>query len=414
MAPSSDIEDPTDLGEAGWGVIFAEDTPSAVRRALEPLLTLRGDQAKDLYFDLSYQAGDTHQQFMSRIGVRPGPRVIPEKLPYYLLLVGDPAKMSFRFQSELDVQYAVGRIHFDNENPKDPDAREAYAAYANAVVAAEEGRKRRREAISFFSVENPRDEGTRRLAGEFVEPLAEVLRRGRSNWKTDVIAAPKSTRERLGRLLLGPERPAILFTASHGIGFEHGIEAQRRTLGALICQDWGGRDALPIRDHYFAAADVPDEADLTGLIAFLLSCYSVGTSEFDEFGRFSGADGRTGRPRSIAARLPQKLLEKGALAVIGHVDQTWTSSFSWNGEGGHVQVYSEVLKQLMDGLPIGWAMEAMGSYFSAQAASLHGLRDDPQFFSPQDFALYGDLWRETNDARNFIVLGDPAVRLNFD
>src|SRR6185295_10626431 len=48
-APSSDVQDPTDLAETGWGVIFAEGTPPGVRRALEPLLTLREEQAKDLF-----------------------------------------------------------------------------------------------------------------------------------------------------------------------------------------------------------------------------------------------------------------------------------------------------------------------------------------------------------------------------
>lgn len=414
-APSSDVQDPTDLAETGWGVIFAEGTPSSVRRALEPLLTMRESRAKELYFDLNHQNGDSHQQFMAKIGVRPGPRVVPEKLPYYLLLVGDPAKMSFRFQSELDVQYAVGRLHFDSEDPKDPDASQAYAAYANAVVAAEEGRARRREAISFFSVENPGDEGTRRLAGELVEPLVDVLKRGRSSWTTDVIAAPSSTRDRLGRLLLGgsEERPSILFTTSHGVGFPRGDERQFKAQGALVCQDWPGPSQPLERNHYFTAAEVPAEVDLSGLISFQVSCYSAGTPQLDDFGRIQGAQSEIA-PYPFVARLPQKLLERGALAVIGHIDRAWTSSFSWNGEGGHVQVYSEVLKQLMDGLPVGWAMEAMGSYFGAQAASLHGMRDDLQFFRSQDFEIYADLWRETNDARNFVVLGDPAVRLNFD
>ncbi|HXU33946.1 MAG TPA: hypothetical protein VN851_25520 [Thermoanaerobaculia bacterium] len=118
-------------------------------------------------------------------------------------------------------------------------------------------------------------------------------------------------------------------------------------------------------------------------------------------------------PRPFA-RLPQKLLEKGTLAVVGHVDRAWTSSFYWNGEGGYVEIYVDLLKQLMDGQPVGLATEGMGSSFGAKAAILHGMREDSQSFGPEDFAIYGDLWRETNDARNFIVLGDPAVRLNFD
>ncbi len=414
-APSSDVENPADLAETGWGVIFAEGTPPGVRRALEPLLEMRREKARDLFVDLTHGSGDTQQKFMSRIGVKQGSRAVPEKLPYYLLLVGDPTKISFRFQSELDVQYAVGRLHFDSENPDDPDACAAYAAYADAVVAVEEGRRRRRQQVSFFSVENPGDEGTRRLAGGLVEPLAEVLRRGRPAWRTDVISSPDATHERLRRLLLGSpeERPSILFTTSHGVGFPNGDNRQGEAQGALVCQDWGGPGKALDGGHYFTSSDVPEGVDLSGLIAFHFACYSAGTPQLDDFGWIEGAPKEIA-PHPFIAKLPQKLLRRGALAVIGHVDRAWTSSFSWNGEGGHIQVYNDILKQLMDDLPIGWAMEAMGSYFSAQAAVLYQMNDDREHFSPEDFALYSDLWRETNDARNFVVLGDPAVRLNFD
>src|SRR6185295_9347298 len=214
---------------------------------------------------------------------------------------------------------AVGRLHFDSENLQDPDACEAYSAYANAVVAAEEGRRRRREELSFFSVENPEDEGTRRLAGELVEPLAEVLKRGRPTWKTNVIRSPDATRERLRRLLLGgpEERPSILFTTSHGVGFPNGDTRQFRAQGALVCQDWPGPSQLLGEKQYFTSSEVPADVDLGGLIAFHFACYSAGTPQFDDFGRIEGVEGEIA-PHPFVARLPQKLLGKGALAVIGH------------------------------------------------------------------------------------------------
>ena len=413
-APSTDVKCPTDLADAGWGVIFAEDTPAGVRRALRPLLELRSDQAKENYFELTYEAQDTFRSFMSRVGFKPGTQPSPNKLPYYLLLVGDPEKMPFGFQRELDVQFAVGRLHFDAEDPEKPDVVfQAYRAYADAVVAAEEGKRRRRKTI-FFSVENPGDEATGRVAGELVEELAGALQKSRREWSPEVIGGKDATKEQLRRLFQGDNRrPSFLFTSSHGLRFRNGKEEQARAQGALVCRDWDSSGAAPQRDHYFSAADVPEDADLTGLITFHFACYSAGTPQFDEFGELSGIRGEIA-PHPFVARLPQKLLEKGALAVIGHIDRTWTSSFTWREEGGHVQVYNDILKQLMDGLPVGWAMEAMGAYHGSLAASLNEMRAMLPFHKPEDYAIYADLWRETNDARNFVVLGDPAVRLNLD
>ena len=128
--------DPTNLAQTGWGVVFPSSSDPAVAAALQPLLDLRREQVgTDLAHGFRIFAGadgvrpgESKTKFLARHGVGFGP-ADPERMPYYLLLVADPEAIPYRFQYELDVTYAVGRIHFDTV--------EGYANYARSVVEAE-------------------------------------------------------------------------------------------------------------------------------------------------------------------------------------------------------------------------------------------------------------------------------------
>src|SRR5215204_5477210 len=166
--------DPKNLAETGWGVVFAVDANPAVREALAPLLdhrrSLAAAQAETRYRELGGSDGvrpnDTKNDFLARHGAGPGP-VDPDKLPYYLLLVGGPQAIPYRFQYHLDVQHAIGRIHFTKDNG-DEDLN-AYERYAQGVVDAETNQAPRRTA-AFVGVQNPDDKATTLSASELVQP----------------------------------------------------------------------------------------------------------------------------------------------------------------------------------------------------------------------------------------------------
>jgi hypothetical protein len=415
FAPVEGI-DPRNLAEAGWGVLFAPGTDAAVKQALAPLLEHRRQQAGRYYKEYAgpddYKPDDSALSFLARHGAGPGP-ADPENVPYYLLLVGGPEAVPFAFQYQLDVQYAVGRIHFPTTDE--------YARYAASVVAAETGPARRPRQAVFFGVRNPDDPATEQSADLLIAPLRKALAGDFADWVAPPVLAGDATRERLGRLLGGGATPALLFTASHGMAFPLGHERQLPDQGALVCQEWPGPKRWGVRpiprEHYLAADDVADGADVHGLLAFHFACYGAGTPQLDDYPNPKLTARPTIAPRPFLARLPQRLLAHpagGALAVVGHVERGWPCSFVWEQAGKQLAVFRDMLRRLLKGHPIGSALDAFNVRYAELSTYLKDVLEDAKYGKVVDPKQVAGLWTANHDARGYVVLGDPAVRLPAD
>jgi hypothetical protein len=412
LGPKAGI-DPTDLAQTGWGAIFAHEADPGVRSALAPLLEHRRTQAGGrykLYWGSDgYRPGEQSWDFLRRWKHAPAGPVDPARVPYYLLIVGEPEAIPYRFQYVLDAQFAVGRIAFGS-----PDE---YAQYAQTVVRAETEPFSKPARAAFFGVHNADDRATQMSADELVEPLADAFARDHADWTVSRIIAAEATKARLADLLGGSETPRVLFSASHGMGFPCGDTLQLAHQGALLCQDWPGplQHQGPIPpDFYFAGDDVADDADVAGMVAFFFACFSGGTPRLDDFSHAAFTEPEPIAPHAFVATLPKRLLSHprgGALAVVAHVERAWGYSFSWPGAGPQLQAFESTLTQLASGHPIGSALEYFNDRYSQLAAMLTTQIEDAKFQKNIDEVEIAGTWTAHNDARSYVIVGDPAIRL---
>ena len=411
------------LEDVGWGIVFPEETPPEVRSALAPLLEYRRKQTDNLFKVLDYKKGEQVRDWYRRHQIVPGD-LEPELVPYYLLLIGPPTGIPFDFQYLLGVDYAVGRLAFDKAADYEQYARSLLAYETTAAVSNS-------REIVYWGTRHPGDAATNMSASLLIEPLANGVDGAAGSIKKPIhkevgyerqlYTADDATKERLLNTLRTGKPPALLFTASHGMAINAGRPNQLSDQGSLVCQDWPGYGALRA-EHYFAAADIPDAANVSGLVAFFFACFGAGTPDSDQFLINLSRAGTMPplAPQPFVAALPRRLLShpKGsALAVIGHVDRAWGFSIQApKMTGAQIGIFRNSLGELLSGSPVGHTLaRRFGERFAELSAillsSLSPTAPALARLSDRDLVSY---WLERNDAQNYVMLGDPAAHIRND
>ena len=302
----------------------------------------------------------------------------------------------------MSVQHAVGRLWFDTP--------EEYAAYSNNLLQVERKRFVVPRRTVLLGPSNPDDPATAMSSSDLIRPLGKALAAERLDWKVETFTGSEATKRRLSALHRRRDRPGLLIFAGHGLWFPCGHPAQLSNQGALLCQDWPGprtwRGKLS-DDFYFSSNDVDPASGPCGMIAFYSSCFSAGTPKLDEFNFISAVKSA---PEAFVADLPRRLLghpKGGALAVIGKVDKMWECSFHW-GNSAQIETYRSFAGDIMGGHPVGYAMRSFSLRY-AELSTLHleDIEDSVKSGSDDDWYFK----TATKDAKNYLLLGDPAARL---
>ena len=418
---------PADVASAGWTVALPAELDPAIREALGPLLRHRERQAtsrgEEIYKELLVRYEDSVLDVQRRHDAAPGP-VDPRKIPYYVLLVGGPDQISYDFEQGLAVQHAVGRLHLETADEVARYAETVIAAETAAETAdvevgdvetgdAEAGERQRR--MTLFGVLNPGDPATESSLEHLILPLLDALPAVCPGWRVEGCLGEVATKDELGRLLGGDATPALLMTAGHALLFPNGHERQAGEQGALVTSDWPGPKAWrgPFTPgQFFAAHDLAESADLAGAVTFHFGCFSAGTPAHDAFAT-------NGRPSPLApgpftSLLPRRLLAQGAQAVVGHVERAWLQAFLWEREregtfSSQTVAFESTLQELAAGVPVGHALRYFGERYAELSARIW--EELPDVAYDRLGAFHARLWTAHRDARGYVILGDPAVRV---
>jgi len=227
---------------------------------------------------------------------------------------------------------------------------------------------------------------------------------------------------------------SLLFTAGHGMGAPRGgwgtAADQRSRQGALVLP----RPALGLPCKVIDAPAVKKGPFLPGGVWFCFACFGAATparsdyhpwlSELARQGKMAGDVGialaslpKPPEPPFVAA-LPQAALAnpEGPLAVFGHVDLALSFSFQDGSSRGSRRGsrFTAALEHVVRGRRVGVALDVLMRGFRDVNNELAKLQQDDAVLGGRgggDLTTRAHLFMLRNDLKNFVLLGDPAVRL---
>jgi Peptidase family C25 len=338
-----------------------------------------------------------------------------KSVPRYILIVGDPQMIPFKFQSILDSAAYVGRIDFDS--------RDHITTYVNKVLKFEKDNSAlpSKEAIVMGTNYGPGDP-TFYSANYLVKPISSYIS-SKLGFKTKTLMDQQASKSSFLQSLK-QSKPALVFSATHGAGFrDENFFTQKKLNGSIYCQ---GETDTPIDDILFTSYDVPDgEPFLEGSVFFQFACFGYGTPSESDFQHWQDGGMGFNSQEDFVSDLPKRLLlhERGPIAYIGHVDLAWLQGFDDPNNPNPLSQYDNRItpfidscRLLLSGEPVGQSLEEMNKRYDIENAIISNRIDQARKgrieFSDEFYSKIAEMYIIRSDAQNYMLLGDPAVKLN--
>lgn len=425
--------DPNSLPEQRWGLIVPEGpTGDRLLEIVAPLKKAREEQQGAeaiVYRAPAGMASEDALTWWNNVYLDEG--IHEEDRPRYMLMLGDADQLSWDLQQRLGSDAFMGRICFPDEA--------GYEAYVHKLLASEREELAPGARALYYTVHDGTD-ATKLGYAALMTPTVEQSRLGRDKGvfsARDIIEIGGGENVSVDDFFaaVAAREPSMLLSISHGFGAPlkgwKSPEHQRRFQGAM---SFGGGARI-------TADDLAARPFLPGGMWFYSACFGAGTPKSSAYHNLlaavrdvglSGSNidcvlhslpGENGRP--FVAALPQAALANpnGPLAVMGHVDLAWTFSFYDAGGTNRYRPsrFQDVFRSIVDGKRVGAGYFELQRFFNQASVDLGTLYDEDARIKARGGEINESkarksrkamLWMLRQDLSAYVLLGDPAARLN--
>lgn len=408
---------PADPKDVGWTFLVSTRDPQREKlvEIMKPLAIHRRMDKPETYLKYSCGVENDSLRWMDWLKKHYFKKGVPHKgkIPKYVLIVGGPDQVPFRFQSMLQCCAFVGRVDFDSLK----DLR----TYVKKVIRLETADEptTKREAL-FFATDHGKNDATFYSRRNMVEPMAEWVHK-ELEYDTWELIGEEATKSNL-KDVFKRSKPALVYTASHGADATAEPLSILKRFGGAICCHQRPRDKFI--DTLWSAEDIPEDIPfLEGSIFFQFACYSYGTPKTSDYAHWFEQESHSIK-RDMISAIPKKLLslKHGPIAFIGHTDtallqgiidlQSLGMKGKWHS---NIVSFKEAVERILHLLPAGMGMERMSDKFNYANMAIANTMDLDRMgavhWNNRYYESFVENWLFRNDAQNFHVFGDPGVRV---